>query len=510
MNKAALRWKGNLLIPATLRAISAYSRGKRPRIRDLDAIIDYLRLRIEAGLPAVPPRTAARLQAPSKRDSLRQIEALQARKLRATVEYAYRYVPFYRQALDAAGVLPSDVQSLADIRRLPLTRREQLSENADAFISQAPGLTATTVTWTGGTTGKRIQAYLTTDEFDLYVAGEALGGLLGGLFGPADILQIHFTLDRAIEAKILTSAARRAGALVFTYGTEGTLDDHVESIFTEWHIPGKNPKVSMLMASPSHLWALTRRAEEMGFDFRKSGLKRIVTGGAMVGEDLKRRVKETWGDILSEGYGLGEVLPCAMSQCPKSDRLHFADTTGCAEVLDPQTGEPAPPGQPGILTITTFYPDRELMPLLRYWTEDLVIAAPDRRCTCGQTTTQIMDVVGRADYMVKVGSRSFYPQEVGDALLAFPDLVRPPRFVLRAEQREDAQYVLLEAEHAAGLSPEEVEALRQRVSERINISQFFLVKVGAAKLVLTLHPPDTLAHPFPYKHRYLVLAERPA
>jgi len=498
-----------MVLGPILRSVTRYSRGQRPRLKDLNTIVRYLRRRRERGLPVLSPDRLSTLQAWGRSDPVRKLEALQTRKLKATVEYAYRYVPFYRQAMDTLGVKPADIRSLADIHKLPITRREQLSENTEAFISHYPGLVATTVSWTGGTTGKRIQVYLTSDEFEFYTTGEALGALLTGMFGPADILQIHFTMDRAIEAKVLTSAARKAGALVLTYGTEGTLDDHLESIFAEWHIPGKKPKVSFLMASPSHLWALTRRAEEKGYDFHDSGLERIVTGGAMVGEDLKRRVRETWGDVLAEGYGLGEVLPCASAQCGKSDRLHFSDTMGYAEVLDARTEEPVLPGEPGILAITTFYPDREYMPLLRYWTEDIVTVSPDRTCVCGVTTTQILDVVGRADQMIKVGSRSFYPQEVGDALLAFADLVLPPRFTLRTEQREDAQYVFLDVEHSVPLSPEQVEQLRQRISDKIMLSQFWLVKVGVAKLVVNLHPAGSLPHPFAYKHRYLVLTQRP-
>jgi phenylacetate-CoA ligase len=475
----------------------------------MNAIVAYLRRRRERGLPIASPERLGRLQRRGGRDSARRLEALQLRKLKATVDYVYRYIPYYRQAMDTLGVQPADIRSLADAYKLPITRREQLSENTESFISRYPGLVATTVSWTGGTTGKRIEVYLTADEFEFYSGGEALGALLSGTFGPADILQIHYTMDRAIEAKVLTSAARRAGALVLTYGTEGTLDDHLESIFAERHIPGKKPKVSFLMASPSHLWALTRRAEEIGYDFRDSRLERIVTGGAMVGEDLKCRVRETWGDVLAEGYGLGEVLPCAMTQCAGSDRLHFPDMLGYAEVLDPTTEQPVRPGEPGVLVITTFYPDRELMPLLRYWTEDLVIASSDRTCVCGLTTTQILDVVGRADQMVKVGSRSFYPQEIGDALLAFADLVLPPRFTLRTEQREDAQYVFLDVEHAASLAGEQVEQLCRRISEQIMLSHFWLVKVGVARLVVTLHPPGSLPHPFRYKHRHLTLAQRP-
>jgi phenylacetate-coenzyme A ligase PaaK-like adenylate-forming protein len=188
--------------------------------------------------------------------------------------------------------------------------------------------------------------------------------------------------------------------------------------------------------------------------------------------------------------------------------MHFTDFTGYAEALDPQTEEPVLPGQPGVLTITTFYPDRELMPLLRYRTDDLVILSPDRTCACGLPTTQILDIVGRADHMVKVGLQAFYPQGIGDSLLAFPELVLPPRFTLRTEQREDAQYAILDVELSASLSPEELDPLRQRIADGIVLSRYWQVKIGAVKLVVNLRPAGSLEHPFAYKHRHLVLARR--
>jgi len=140
---------------------------------------------------------------------------------------------------------------------------------------------------------------------------------------------------------------------------------------------------------------------------------------------------------------------------------------------------------------------------------NLAILSPDPVCACGAATTQILDIVGRADQMVKVGSRAFYPQEVGDWLLSFSELVRPPRFTVHVEQQEDAQYVLLDAEVQAGLDAEEVERLRQRVADKIMLSQFWLVKVGVARLVVSLVPAGSLERPFAYTHRHLVLATRP-
>jgi len=495
-----------MLLPAIIRIGLMYWRGQRPRASDMEQIVKYMRRRRERGLPALPSGPVKRLQGMGRADPNRLV-GLQERKLKKTVEYVYRYVPFYRETMDAMGVQPADIRSLADVRKLPITRRQQLAENTEAFISREPGLIAAVTAQTGGTTGKKLQLYLTTEELEYYVTGEALALLAVGYLGPEKIMQIHFT-DDAIESMILTRAAHKTGALVLPPATEATLDDHVEAIFKERHIPGKEAKVSWMMVSPSHLWALTRRAEELGVDFRESGIKRISTGGTMVSDDLKQRVLDTWGIPLTEGYGLTEVFTCAAGECGQSDRMHFTDMSGYAEVLDPETEEPVPAGQPGVLTITTFYPDRELMPLLRYWTDDLVILSPDRICACGLPTTQIVDIVGRADYMVKVGPQPFYPQAIGDSLLAFPELVLPPRFTLRTEQRGETQHAILDVEVARSLSPQEEHELCERVKDGVVVSRYWQVKVGLIKLHVNLRPEGSMEHPFPYKHRHLVLAQR--
>jgi phenylacetate-CoA ligase len=473
----------------------------------MQQIVTYLLRRRMRGLPAVPSALAQRLQGVGQSDPYRLV-VLQERKLRKTVEYCYRFVPYYHEAMDQLGLKPSDIQSLEDVHKLPITRREQLAATSHAFISTYPGLVPTVAAQTGGTTGRPLQIFLTTDELEFYATGEALTGLVDGFLGPEEIFQTHFTVDEAVESIILTRAAQKAGTLMLTLGTIGTLDDHLESIFRERRIPGKKPKVSTLMISPSHLWALTRRAQELGVDFSESGLERINTGGAMVSEDLKQRVLDTWGIRLREGYGLTETFTCAAGECGHSDRLHFSDVSGYAEVLHPETEELVPPGQPGVLVMTTFYPDRELMPLLRYWTGDMVIMAPDRSCPCGLPTTQFLDIVGRADHMVKVGLQAFYPQEIGDSLLAFPELVLPPRFTLRTEQRQDAQYALLDVEVKDTPSDDEQQQLQQRLTDGIVLSRYYQVKMGAVKLVVSLRPQGSIEHPFAYKHRHLVLAQR--
>jgi phenylacetate-CoA ligase len=495
-----------MLLLSMLRTGLRYWRGQRPLVEDMDKIAKYMRRRLERGLPAVPGKFTGNLRRFGGSRSAEGLQALQTRKLRRTVEYVYRYVPFYHETLDATGVGPSDIRTLADIHRLPITKREQLSENSDAFVSRYPGLVPVSTVRSSGTTGTPVELYLTNEELQYYGAGEAITGMMMGWLGPAEIMQRHFSTEPAVTGTVMSVAARKAGAMQVVPGK--TLDDHVESIFRERVIPGKKRKVSLLMTSPSHLWALTHRAEKMGVDFTESGLQRIQTGGAMVSQDLKQRVLETWGLQLSEGYGLVEVFTCAAGGCGKSDRMHFTDMTGYAEVLDPQTEEPVPAGQPGVLAITSFYPDRELMPLLRYWTEDLVVLSPELTCACGLQTTQILRILGRVDHMVKVGGWNIYPQMVGDSLLAFRELVLPPRFSLRTEQRQDAQYAILDVEARAPLSDADRRSLERCISEKVVYSLYWEVVVGSVKLVVNLRPPGSLEHPFRYKDAELVLATR--
>jgi phenylacetate-CoA ligase len=491
-----------MAIWAMLKTQWNYSRGRRAEIEDLERIIRYMRQRRARGLDPLPLGMANRLRGRRrKRRDPAQLRALQARRVRNTVAYVYRYLPFYRQALDAAGVQPSDIRSLADVPKLPITRREQLAERGPEFVSRYPGLVPSTRVGSGGTTGRPLIVYMATEELQYYVANRAMSMLTSGWLGPSDILQMHQTLDGSAMGLITATAARMAGALVITMGIMGTLDDHLKSIFEERHIPGKQPKVSGLITSPSHLWALTHRAREKGLDLHDSGVRWIITGGATVSEDLKQRVLDSWGIRLSENYGLNEVMTAGGTPCHESDRLHFSDTGGYAEVLHPETEEPVPPGEPGVLVITTFYPNRLLTPLLRYWTEDLVTLSPDPVCVCGAVTTQILDVIGRADYMVTVGANNYYPQTIGDPLAVLPQLVQPPRFTLRTEMGEDAQYAILDVEVEASLSEEEQQELRKRIEQSIVLSRHWEVKVGSIRLLVNLCPAGSIEHPFPYKHR---------
>ena len=479
---------------AIARSLGYAACGRRPHQRDLDAIARRLRCRLERGRP-IRAFNGIRVPAALAR---RQMRALQLRKLRRTIAYLLQHVPYYRRILNNAGVRAEDIRSLDDLNRLPITRRTDFESAANEFVSRAPGLKPSIRLHTSGTCGVPLEILLTESEFDYYVSLQAIAGMATGFLGPSRISQVHLPLDISIGGRIYTAAAEMAGGLVLNSGMSGTLDEHLQSLLQRRDSPGRPSQVTDLYAAPGYLWALTTRAAELGVTGSQTGLRRIFTAGAMVGDELKQRVQSVWGVTLREGYSMMETLSTGAFECDYG-KLHFVDASGVIEILDPETCAPVAPGQTGVAVITTFYPDRELMPVLRYWSNDLMRAAAPSDCPCGNGSTQIADILGRTDHMVIVGGRNFYPQSVGDALTGFRELVQPPRFALRCEHRQDAEYALLDVECARLGGADEVH-LKERICRAVPFdgrdpNQF----AGIVRCKVNLVPRGAIERPFPYK-----------
>ncbi len=437
-------------------------------------------------------------QVGTPKTSLAWLRRYQKRRLLATVRYCYTHIPAYRARLDAAGVRPEDVQSLEDIQKLPLLDRTDFQENETGFISRAPGVTPAIPFHTSGTSGKSLNVYLSPKEFEFYSSAQALGGLLGQVLGPQEILQTHLPVDVSPAAHLLTQSAIKAGTLVINTGFEGTLKEHLDSLFEERHIPGKRSRVSLMYVSPAYLWALINEAERLGIDLHQSGLRHIMTGGAKVSPELRERVRASFGLHLNETYAMVEITPFAAHECSHGV-MHFNELAGMVEVLHPETRQPVPPGELGVAVLTTFYPLREVTPLLRYWTKDLVRIDPTPGCGCGNPATRLLEVAGRSDHMIIVGAANWYPQRIGDALLKFTELVRPPRFSVRVVQEEDAQYAYLDVEMKTIPEPDEAARLSEAITASLDLNQVGHYRLGAFKFKVTLRPPNSIAQPFAYK-----------
>jgi phenylacetate-CoA ligase len=483
-----------------LKVMRSIGRGQQPRIDDLQKVLRFLVNQSIEGNTSVIQSFVQILKNNSQanKDSIEH-KALEIRNIKFlnTVKYVNEYVPFYKRQFSEHGINLNKIQSLADINKLPFTFKEDIDRNSENFISHLPGLNIITPIYSSGTSGQPIKLYLTDSEVRRYTLLGAIKGILNGFSGPNKIEQIHYPLDLSPTGLLSSMSARLAGSLILTIGMTGTLDDHIQSLIKLRKLPFKS-RVTTLEACPPHLWALLYKSEEMGISSQDLSLEHVFTGGAMVSDDLKNMMKRLWGINPHEHYGLTELLSFSASSCSE-DRLHFNDLSGYFEVLDPQTRTPVQPGQSGVLVATTFYPDRELMPVLRYWTNDLVRLSPAKDCPCGQNLNHTVDILGRADQMISLGL-NFYPQEIGDSLLKINQIVFPPRFKVKLEEREKTQNIIIEIEVKSALKTAEQNSLVEQIKKQIVFSKFWLTQIGAVELEIKLRPKDSIKAPFPYKY----------
>jgi len=481
---AALPW---------VRSVYRAGRGLRPHSRDLDHVVETLRARLLRGAPLRDParwRIAGKVPPAF---ALRRLRGLQLRKLRRTLRHVRQFVPHYRETLPDV-----ELHDLDDLRRLPVTRREDLERAPEAFLSRAPGLTPSVPMSTSGTRGRPIPLWLTHDELDYYASVQAIAGMLGGFLGPHRIAQVSVPLGNSITARLFAEAAQRTGAVTLLPELRGTLDEHLDSILQERDLPGKSRRVTNLLCSPAFLWALTARAEATGRDLSQAALDDVFCFGAKAGDVLRERVERVWGVKMKQGYSLTETLSTGAIEC-ELGRLHFLDGSGVLEVVDPETLEPVPPGGTGLGLITTLYPDRELQPLIRYETNDLIRTSTETTCGCGRPSTLLDEIVGRVDDVFVFGALNMHPQTVGEELVAHPELVQPPRYRVDLERHDAHEACVVSVEVARPLSEERRLDLDRALRHALAITRTQHATVGAIRTEFRFLPAGSLEAPYAFR-----------
>jgi phenylacetate-CoA ligase len=347
----------------------------------------------------------------------------QGRRFRKQAVRAMRETAYYR---DLFGRLDLDPATLRfdDIARLPLTPKEAVRGDAEAFIrsSQRPIFRSTTTGTTGWPTSIAFSEY----ELRVSIAMFVLGGLNSGTFGPGDIVQIS-TSSRAHLGNLCAAGAyARLGALVHM---PGQLDPALTlALLRErHHLPGRKAQVSILGAYPSYLGELIEVGRRLGYGPEGFGVERITSGGELVTAGLKRRAQAFFGPVpIEDGFGMTELWPFGGMPC-SDGHLHWEPAAGLMEVVDLDTKAPAAPGSLGTLVLTPFPPFRETTILLRYDTED-VVRTLDGPLTCSlRHLPATSHLLGKRRLSVKHDRGWTFPRDVLEAVEAVDEIPLPGR-----------------------------------------------------------------------------------
>jgi len=338
-----------------------------------------------------------------ERQSLAQV---QLERLQATVNRALRNVTFYRESFARSGVKGDEVRGLEDLARLPFTTKEDLRTSYPYGMFAVPLRDIVRIQSTSGTTGTPVVVGYTRN--DLRTWSECVARLLAaGGMSEHDVIQVAFAYGLFSGGFGLHAGAERIGASVIPASTGG-LEKQVRIM--------KDFKTTALACTPSYAMAIAATVAEMGVARDELFLRAGFFGAEPWSEGLRDRLESALGITALDNYGLTEVLgPGVAFECERKDGLHVNEDCFLAEIVDPSTGDPLPPGAEGELVLTTIA--KEGFPLVRYRTGDLC-AMTVEPCACGRTFARMSRIRGRIDDMIIMGAVKVFPSQIEQVLLS--------------------------------------------------------------------------------------------
>jgi phenylacetate-CoA ligase len=361
------------------------------------------------------------------------LAALQLQHLRATVQRAYSKVSHVRRKLDAAGVKPEQIKTLADIARLPFSTKADLRDNFPFGLFAVPREEVLRLHASSGTTGKPTVVGYTRTDLDGW--SELMARSLACMGAqPGDIFH------NAYGYGLFT------GGLGFHYGAErlGLTTVPVSGGGTERQVMLlRDFGAKILGATPSYALNIAEVAQAMGVDLRSLPLRYGCFGAEPWSEAMRGEIEGKLGIKAMDIYGLSEIIgPGVASECHEAQSgLHIWEDHFYAEVIDPETLEILRPGEGGELVLSTL--TKDALPMLRYRTRDItrLIEEP---CPCGRTHRRMMRVTGRSDDMLIIRGINVYPSQIEALLVGFPGLAPHYQIVLTREGPMDAMTVEVE------------------------------------------------------------------
>ena len=405
----------------------------------------------------------------------REREVLQGARLRETVTWAREHVPFYHERL--SGV---DVRGLADLARLPFTRKTDLRAQYPFGLLAVPLGEVARLHASSGTKGKPTIVGYTAG--DLAVWREVMARVMvaaGARRG--DLLQIAFGYGLFTGGLGFHDGADRIGLTVLPASSGNTARQCLLL---------RDVRPAGIAATPSFAVHIAETLAEQGTKPEDLGLRYGMFGAEPWTDGIRRALETGLGCAAFDIYGLSEIIgPGVAGECEAHDGLHVADDHFLPEVVDPASGELLEAGREGELVLTTL--SKRALPMIRYRTGDIT-ALTLEPCRCGRTSARIARLKGRSDDMLIIKGVNVYPSEIEAALLDVADLL--PQYQLVVDRRTTLARIEVQVEpgprlieRCGGLHPDHpaVVALRQDVGARLRSALGLGVEV-------TLVPPRTI------------------
>ncbi len=333
------------------------------------------------------------------------LKELQSNALRKLVKYVYERNAIYKKKFDDLGIKPSDIKSIDDITKLPITTKEDMRDSYPYGLFSVKKEELAEIHVSSGTTGNPTLVGYTKNDLKLWSRVMARSMACAGA-KPGDFVQIAYGYGMFTGGLGSHYGALELGLTIIPASAGQT--KRQLKLMSDF-----KPKV--LACTPSYALYMVEEAREMGMDPRESSWEVGVFGAEPWSESMRKEIESSLDMLATDIYGLSEIIgPGVAQECENKNGLHVFSDVFYPEVIDPKTRKPVKPGEKGELVITTL--TKEAIPLIRYGTRDIVSITYDK-CKCGRTLPRISKISGRTDDMIVVRGINLFPSQVEHVLL---------------------------------------------------------------------------------------------
>ncbi len=335
---------------------------------------------------------------------LEQLQALQSERLVKQVKYVYDNVKFYRDKMDEMGVKPEDIKGIDDLHKLPFITKDDLRDQYPYGLLAVPLKDCVRIQSTSGTTGRRVVAFYTQEDIDIW--DECCARAIVAAGGTKeDVCHVCYGYGLFTGGPGLNGGSHKVGCLTLPMSS-GNTERQIQFM--------TDLGSTILCCTPSYAANLAEAIHEGGFR-DKIKLKAGIFGAEPWTEEMRHNIEEALGIKAYDIYGLTEISgPGVSFECKEQAGMHIQEDHFIAEIINPETGEVLPEGEVGELVFTCI--TKKAFPLMRYRTRDLCYLTR-KKCSCGRTHVRMHKPMGRSDDMMIIKGVNVWPSQIEAVLL---------------------------------------------------------------------------------------------
>ena len=337
------------------------------------------------------------------------MKKLQSERLVKQVKHVWDNVPYYKKLMEEKGVTPDDIHGIEDLHKLPFLSKADLREAYPYGLLAKPLSECVRIHSTSGTTGKRVVAFYTQHDIDLWEnccarAIVAAGGTKD------DVCHVAYGYGLFTGGAGLNGGSHKVGCLTLPMSS-GNTERQIQFM--------QDLGSTILCCTPSYAAYIGETVKEMGIKPEELTLKAGIFGAEPWTDEMRHEIENLLGIKAYDIYGLTEICgPGVGGECECQNGTHLWEDHFFPEIVDPNTLQPVEPGQVGELVFTTL--TKEGMPMLRYRTRDLTSLTYEK-CACGRTAVRMGRILGRSDDMLIIRGVNVFPSQVESVILELPE-----------------------------------------------------------------------------------------